>query len=169
MGVGECPVEYKSVDVRYPPGFVGRLAAWINKNCAEKRENIAALAALHAASMICGASSDIYLTNRKALPNLFAVGIAGSGSGKGDVLAALQKIIDCSGLSKTVAGKIRSERAIYEGLCANQMFNIIMDEIGIKLGSVVGQKVSEYNMATAGAIMEAYTSEVLYWDHRGGR
>lgn len=166
MGVGECPVEYKSVDVRYPPGFVGRLTAWINKNCAEKRENIAALAALHAASMICGASSDIYLTNRKALPNLFAVGIAGSGSGKGDVLAALQKIIDCSGLSKTVAGKIRSERAIYEGLCANQMFNIIMDEIGIKLGSVVGQKVSEYNMATAGAIMEAYTSEVLYCDQR---
>ena len=46
------------------------------------------------------------------------------------------------------------------------MFNIIMDEIGIKLGSVVGQKVSEYNMATAGAIMEAYTSEVLYCDQR---
>ena len=166
MGVGECPVDYKSIDIRYPPGFVGTLTEWINRNCAEKREYISALAAIHAASMICGASSDIYLTNRKAVPNLFSIGIAGSGSGKGDVLAALQKIIDCSGLSKTVAGKIRSERAIYEGLAANQMFNLIMDEIGIKLGSVVGQKVSEYNMATAGAIMEAYTAEILYCDQR---
>lgn len=166
LGVGECPVDYKSVDVRYPPGFVGKLTEWINRNCAEKREYISALAAIHAASMICGASSDIYLTNRKAVPNLFSIGIAGSGSGKGDVLAALQKIIDCSGLSKTVAGKIRSERAIYEGLAANQMFNLIMDEIGIKLGSVVGQKVSEYNMATAGALMEAYTAEILYCDQR---
>ena len=65
-----------------------------------------------------------------------------------------------------MAGKIRSERAIYEGLAANQMFNLIMDEIGIKLGSVVGQKVSEYNMATAGALMESYTAEILYCDQR---
>ncbi len=166
LGVGECPIDYRSVDVRYPPGFVGKLTEWINRNCAEKRESLSALAAIHAASMICGASSDIYLTNRKAQPNLFSIGIAGSGSGKGDVLAALQKIIDCSGLSKTVAGKIRSERAIYEGLAANQMFNLVMDEIGIKLASVVGQKVSEYNMATAGALMEAYTAEILYCDQR---
>jgi hypothetical protein len=32
MGVGECPVDYKSVDVRFPPGFVGKLTEWINRN-----------------------------------------------------------------------------------------------------------------------------------------
>lgn len=166
MGVGECPVDYKSVDVRYPPGLVGKLTEWINKNCAAKREYLAALAAIHAMSIIAGTSCDIYLTRRKASPNLFSIGLAGSGSGKGNVLSAFQMIIERVGLSRTVSGKIRSERAIYEGLAENQMFNLVMDEIGIKLGTVVGQKVSEYNMATAGALMEAYTADVLYCDQK---
>lgn len=166
LGVGDCPINYKSVDVRYPPGFVGQITEWINVNCAAKREYLSALAAIHVMSMVAGASCDIFLTKRKAVPNLFSIGLAGSGSGKGDVLSAMQHIIERVGLSKTVSGKIRSERSIYEGLSENQMFNLIMDEIGIKLGSVVGQKVSEYNMATAGAIMESYTADVLYCDQR---
>lgn len=166
LGAGECPIDYKSVDVRYPPGLVGAITSWINSNCAAKREYISALAAIHVMSIVAGTSCDIYLTKRKASPNLFSIGLAGSGSGKGDVLSAFQRIIERTGLSKTVAGKIRSERAIYEGLTENQMFNLVMDEIGIKLGSVVGQKVSEYNMATAGALMEAYTADVLYCDQK---
>lgn len=165
-GVGECPIDYKSVDVRYPPGFVGQITEWINNNCTDERKNLAALAAIHAVSLMAGSSCDIYLTDRKAIANLISIGIAGSGSGKGDVLSALQKLIECSGLNKTVAGKIRSERSVYEGLAANQMFNLVMDEIGIKLATVVGQKVSEYNAGTSAAIMEAYTSDVLYCDQR---
>lgn len=166
FGVGSCPVEYAHIDVRYPPGFVGQLTSWINQNCADERKNIAALAALHSASMMAGASCEIYLTPRKAIPNLFCIGLAGSGSGKGDVLSALQKIIECSGLNRTVAGKIRSERFIYDALCENQMLNLVMDEVGIKLASVIGKKVADHNMSTAAAIMEAYTSEILYCDPR---
>lgn len=166
FGVGSCPVEYTHVDVRYPPGFVGQLTSWINQNCADERKNIAALAALHAASMMAGASCEIYLTQRKAIPNLFCIGLAGSGSGKGDVLNSLQKIIECSGLNRTVAGKIRSERFIYDALCENQMLNLVMDEVGIKMSSVIGKKVADHNMSTAAAIMEAYTSEILYCDPR---
>ncbi|UCS82867.1 DNA primase/polymerase [Yersinia phage vB_YenS_P400] len=166
LGVGACPVEYSHIDVRYPPGFVGQLTSWINQNCADERKNISALAALHSASMMAGASCEIYLTPRKAIPNLFSIGLAGSGSGKGDVLSALQKIIECAGLNRTVAGKIRSERFIYDALCENQMLNLIMDEVGIKLSSVIGKKVADHNMSTAAAIMEAYTSETLYCDPR---
>lgn len=158
FGIAECPIAYKHIDVCTPPGIAGEITDWINTNCADERKNLAALAAIHALSLYAGASRDIYLTNRKASPNMFSIGLAGSGSGKGDVLECLYRLIEFGGLNPTMAGKIRSERAIYEGLAQNQMFNLVMDEIGIKLAAVVGKKVSEYNAATSGAIMEAYTA-----------
>src|SRR5678816_4701198 len=75
----ELPFDAGHIDLLRPPGFAGKLAAWINQNSFYKRERIAASAAI----MAIGNLGMHYRDDITSVaPNLMFLCVAGSGTGK---------------------------------------------------------------------------------------
>lgn len=156
---GESPLNLSGVDLRRPPGFVGQLAEWINDQCGKPREELAVGAAIAAIGSIANNNFEDSLP-RKATANVFMICVAGSGTGKGDILGAVNDIYDAAGLIRFTYGKTKSSQEIYRNLIFDPRCLLNVDELGIRLASIANATKSgtSYNETWFGDMMSLYSA-----------
>jgi hypothetical protein len=154
---GPMAIDISSFDPLRPPGFAGKLAAWIESRTRRKREALAAMSAIWAMGVAFGLH---YRDDRdRATTNLFVFNVAGSGSGKDGILSATAEILEACGLSAAVHGTIKSEQEIARNLTRHQMAAYMMDEVGFLFQKISGAKKSgaTYLEGVVGLLMSAYS------------
>jgi hypothetical protein len=137
------PIAIDHIDITRPPGFVGRLATWINSRCRFPREKIAALAAITAAGCLAGPR---YNDDQDATANLFSFCVSASATGKEAIQQAVEEILRVGGLGASIAGTIKSEQEIIRNLLTVSQNVYVIDEIGYFLSKVT--KAQERGGAT---------------------
>ena len=84
------PATPKKVDLTKPPGLVGEVVEYINGQCLFPRENLAVAAAMASIGNIGGLNHK--LQDSRVTPNIFLCGVAGSATGKEDILQAATEL-----------------------------------------------------------------------------
>lgn len=123
-----------SVDLLRPPGFVGDLAKWISGQCFFPREHLAVAAALNVVSSIAGMR---YQDQTGITANIFALCVAGSGTGKEAIQQAYAECLRAAGMSAALHGHIKSEQEIIRNFVRNQAAFYCIDEFGMFLKTLV--------------------------------
>lgn len=146
------------IDLLRPPGFVGRVAEWIDSRCIYPRQSLAVAAALMAVS---GTAGMRYRDPEHGITgNLLAFGVAGSATGKETVQQCLQELYRVAGVAPAVHGAIKSEQEIYRNLCRHQAAIYVIDELGEQLAKVANARAkgtAAYLEGVIGALMSLYT------------
>lgn len=150
------PFDIDTVDLLRPPGFVGKVTAWINSQCLFPREHLAAAAAISTIGNIAGLRYTDDLSNVTA--NLFVFGVAASGTGKEAIMTAMMDLHIAAGVSAAVHGAIKSEQEIIRNLLRHQMAAYQIDELGIVLKKIsnAGKSGASYLEGVIGTLMSAY-------------
>jgi len=146
------------VDVRRPPDFVGDLTQWINDQCLYPRENLAVAAALCAVSSLAGMRYVDGLDNMSA--NIIAFGVAGSGTGKEQILQSYLSIIKTAGVQAALHGGFKSEQEVMRNLIRHQAAFYCIDELGItlsKLQNASKKGGASYLEGIVGLVMSVYS------------
>ena len=146
------------VDVRRPPDFVGELTQWINDQCLYPRENLAVAAALCAVSSLAGMRYVDGLDNMSA--NIIAFGVAGSGTGKEQILQSYLSIIKTAGVQAALHGGFKSEQEVMRNLIRHQAAFYCIDELGItlsKLQNASKKGGASYLEGIVGLVMSVYS------------
>lgn len=150
-------VDVSGVDLKRPPGFTGKVAAWIGSKPIMPRDHIAVGAALYA----LGAVYSLHYTSQtsRATTNLLAFCVAGSRTGKESIEQGAIDVIRAAGLTDMIAGKFKSEQEIIRNLVRNQASFHIVDEIGLELQKLKNAQArggTPYLEGIVGTIMSAY-------------
>ncbi|WP_299313461.1 bifunctional DNA primase/polymerase [uncultured Halomonas sp.] len=153
------PLDADGVDLLRPPGFVGKLAAWINKRNRHPREHLAVAAALSTVSSVAGMR---YVDPLDGItPNLFLFGVSGSATGKESILKSYQELLRAAGVSAAVHGGLKSEQEIYRNLVRHQAAIYAIDELGETLSKVMSARkrggVAPYLEGMIGALLSLYS------------
>lgn len=146
------------VDVRRPPDFVGDLTQWINDQCLYPRENLAVAAALCAVSSLAGMRYVDGLDNMSA--NIIAFGVAGSGTGKEQILQSYLSIIKTACVQAALHGGFKSEQEVMRNLIRHQAAFYCIDELGItlsKLQNASKKGGASYLEGIVGLVMSVYS------------
>lgn len=146
------------VDVRRPPSFVGELVQWINDQCLYPRENLAVAAALTAVSSLAGMRYTDELDGMS--PNILAFCIAGSGTGKEQIMQSYLQIIKAAQVQSALHGGFKSEQEIMRNLIRHQAAFYCVDELGItlnKLQNASKKGGASYLEGIVGLIMSVYS------------
>ena len=151
-------IDIVNIDLKNPPGFVGKLTDWINDQCRYQREHLAVAAAIVSIGNIVGLK---YADELDDIPtNLIVLIIAGSGTGKEAIFQAFLEIMKAAGLSKATHGNMKSEQEIVRNLLRNQAAFYGIDEIGFLLTKIKGAQKSGaavYLEGIIGLLMAAYS------------
>lgn len=147
------PVD-ESIDLYSAPGLVGECVNYINSVGRKPRLTLAVSTALSCLGMVGGLTH--VCAEYGATSNLFCFNIAGSGSGKEAVLQAGNEIIQQSGITNSLFGKIKSEQEIYRNLINSQAAYYNIDEIGEVLGKITASTES-YMTGIIGTLMSLYS------------
>ena len=154
----EMPCDIDGIDLRRPPGFVGKVAEWIAAQPRRKRENIAVGAALVAVGNHVGMRMVDARDGMTA--NLIAFGVAGSGTGKESVQQAFAELHRETGISGAVHGSIKSDAEIYRNLTRHQAAFYNVDEISDfleKLNNAKKKGGAAYLDSVVATIMSVFT------------
>lgn len=146
------------VDVRRPPDFVGELTQWINDQCLYPRENLAVAASLCAVSSLAGMRYTDGLDGMSA--NLIAFGVAGSGTGKEQILQSYLQIMRAAQVQAAVHGGFKSEQEVMRNLIRHQAAFYCVDELGIvlsKLANASKKGGASYLEGIVGLVMSVYS------------
>lgn len=146
------------VDVRRPPSFVGELTQWINGQCLYPRENLAVACALTAVSSLAGMRYTDELDGMS--PNILAFCIAGSGTGKEQIMQSYLQIIKAAQVQSALHGGFKSEQEIMRNLIRHQAAFYCVDELGItlnKLQNASKKGGASYLEGIVGLIMSVYS------------
>jgi hypothetical protein len=146
------------VDTRRPPDFVGELTQWINDQCLYGRENLAVAAALCAVSSLAGMRYVDELDGMTA--NIIAFGVAGSGTGKEQILQAYLSIIRAANVQAALHGGFKSEQEVMRNLIRHQAAFYCVDELGItlsKLHNASKKGGASYLEGIVGLVMSVYS------------
>jgi len=144
-------------DLKRPPGFVGEITDYINRQCRYPREHLAAMSAIVAVGNM---GSMKYQSDTGGTSNLFAFCIAGSASGKESVLQAVIDLHIESGLSPACHGKIKSDKEIHMNLVRNQASMYIIDEVAVELEKIINssrQGGAAYLQSVIGTLLSVYS------------
>ena len=128
------------VDLLRPPSLVGRIAKWINDASLYPREHLAVASALMAVSLCGGMRYYFEVDGKRTISNMFAFGIAGSGTGKDDIFNNTGEILRQVGVSSCMHGGIKSEQEIVRNLLDHQAAFYIIDEMGEVLAKIAGAR-----------------------------
>ena len=154
----EIGLDTTEINLKRPPGFVGEVAAWIEDQCRRPREHLSVAAALTAIGNIVGLkySDDI----NGVTTNLFTFCVAGSGTGKDSILAAMTEIHRAAEIHPATHGAIKSEQEIIRNLVDHQASFYAIDEIGIFLHKIKNAQQkggAPYLDGVIGQLMSAYS------------
>ena len=146
------------IDPRRPPDFLGELTQWINDQCLYPRENLAVAAALCAVSSLAGMRYTDELDNMT--PNIMAFCVAGSGTGKEQIMQSYLQIIKAAQVQSALHGGFKSEQEIMRNLIRHQAAFYCVDELGItlnKLQNASKKGGASYLEGIVGLIMSVYS------------
>ena len=146
------------IDVRRPPDFLGELTQWINDQCLYPRENLAVAAALCAVSSLAGMRYVDELDGMSA--NMIAFGVAGSGTGKEQILQSYLAITKTAGVQAALHGGFKSEQEVMRNLIRHQAAFYCIDELGItlsKLQNASKKGGASYLEGIVGLVMSVYS------------
>lgn len=152
------PFDIAGVDLTCPPGYVGRLAEWIEAQSRRPRRRLAVAGALQAIGNIAGLRYTDDIDGVTA--NLFAFCVAGSRTGKEAIQQAVAEIHRAAGCGPATHGAIKSEQEIVKNLTRHQAAFYVIDEIGIFLQKVKNAQVKGgaiYLDGVIGMLMSAYS------------
>lgn len=161
---GALPFPVTGVDLTKPPGFVGKLTEWVESCNRRPRKTLSVATAIVAVSNCMGLH---YRDVRDGVtPNLFAVCIAGSRTGKESLNQSIIAIHRCAGVSAATLGTIKSEQEIVRNLISHQPAFYVIDEIGFTLKKIrnaqKGNGSASYLEAVIGVLMSAYSKASGY-------
>lgn len=148
----------KKIDLTNPPGLVGEVASYINSQCLFPRENLAVAAAIASIGNIGGLNHK--LEGNRVTPNIFLFGVAGSATGKEDILQAATDLHMIAGMGAATHGTIKSEQEIIRNLIEHQASYYIIDEVGIflkKIQSSGNNNGASYLQNAVGVLMSIYS------------
>ena len=146
------------IDPRRPPDFLGELTQWINDQCLYPRENLAVAAALCAVSSLAGMRYTDELDNMT--PNIMAFCVAGSGTGKEQIMQSYLAIIKAASVQSALHGGFKSEQEIMRNLIRHQAAFYCVDELGLtlnKLQNASKKGGASYLEGIVGLIMSVYS------------
>lgn len=152
------PFPLDGVDLLSPPGFVGRVARWIEAQSRRPRRNLAVAAALTATGNIGGLHFTDDLDGVTC--NLFTFCVAGSRTGKEAIQQAVTEIHRVAGIAAATHGSIKSEQEIVRNLTRHQASLYVIDEIGILLQKIKNAQKkggAAYLDGVIGILMSAYS------------
>jgi len=152
------PIDVTGVDLTRPPGFVGRVADWIDGQCRYPRRRLAVASAITAIGNIGGMSH--YDTHDGVTANMLSFCVAASSTGKEAVMQAFTELHIAAGMQGAIQGGIKSEQEIVRNLIENQASFYNIDEIGIFLSKVRNAQQrggASYLEGVFGTIMNAYS------------
>jgi len=146
------------IDLQRPPGLVGKLTDWINTQCRYPRERLATAAALTAIGNLAGLK---YKDGEYGVTsNLFTFCVAGSATGKDDVMSAMFEAMIAAGMPESANGTIKSEQEIVRALIHSPEVCYIIDEIGILLSKITNatrRGTASYLEGVIGMLMQVYS------------
>ena len=148
----------KKIDLTNPPGLVGEVASYINSQCLFPRENLAVAAAIASIGNIGGLNHK--LEGNRVTPNIFLFGVAGSATGKEDVLQAAIQLHMIANIGAATHGTIKSEQEVIRNLIEHQASYYLIDEIGIFLKKVQSANSgggASYLQNMIGVLMSIYS------------
>ena len=146
------------VDVRRPPDFVGELTQWINNQCLYPRENLAVACALTAVSSLAGMRYTDELDG--ITPNILSFCIAGSGTGKEQIMQCYLNIAKAAGVQSAIHGGFKSEQEVIRNLIRHQAAFYCIDELGLvlnKLANASKKGGASYLEGVVGSLMSVYS------------
>lgn len=156
---GELPFDASAYDPKRPPGFVGKLAAWMNGNSYdEPLEHLTTISSIAAVGNIVGLHTTDDLTDVST--NLLVMCIAESASGKESVCQSYAKLMEAAGMSGAMAGAIKSKQEICRNLIEHQAAFYLIDEMGEVLRTIENAKKrggAAYLEGVTGEIMSIFT------------
>lgn len=146
------------IDLLKPPGFVGKVADWIEAQSRRPRRHLAVAGALTAMGNVAGLR---YTDDKDGVTtNLFAFCVAGSRTGKESIQQAVAQIHRVAGIAAATHGSIKSEQEIVRNLIRHQVAAYIIDEIGIFLQKIKNAQTrggASYLDGVIGILMSAYS------------
>lgn len=154
----EGGIEVDGIDLLRPPGFAGKLAAWINSRNRHPREYLATAAALATISSVAGMRYQDPLDG--ITPNLFLFGVSGSATGKESILKSHQELLRAAGVASAAHGGFKSEQEIYRNLTRHQCALYVIDELGETLGKIQNARTkgsASYLEGIVGSLMSLYS------------
>lgn len=154
------PETTAGINLLRPPGLVGEIAAWINRRSLFPREYLAVAGALQIVSN--AASLRYRVAGYKTSLNLMTFGVAGSGSGKGNVLDCMQECQEAAGLGMATHGGVKSEQEILRNAMRHQAVMYKIDEVGMLLSKLGNARKSggrtPYLEAVPATIMSMFSA-----------
>lgn len=161
--VDSGPCDTSGVDLLSPPGFVGEVAVWIDRQCRFPRRHLAVAAALVSVGNIAGLryTDDI----DGVTTNMIAFCRAGSATGKEAIQQAVLELHRAAAIQSAVHGSFKSEQEIIRNLTRHQAAFYVVDEVGIMLKKISNAQQrggAAYLEGIIGRIMEAYSKASGY-------
>lgn len=154
----EDGIEVEGIDLLRPPGFAGKLAAWINSRNRHPREYLATAAALATISSVAGMRYQDPLDG--ITPNVFLFGVSGSATGKESILKSHQELLRAAGVASAAHGGFKSEQEIFRNLTRHQCALYVIDELGETLGKIQNARTkgsASYLEGIVGSLMSLYS------------
>ena len=146
------------IDLKRPPDFLGELTQWINDQCLYPRENLAVACALTAVSSLAGMR---YIDELDGItPNILSFCVAGSGTGKEQIMQCYLNIAKAAGVQSAIHGGFKSEQEVLRNLIRHQAAFYCVDELGLVLNKLAnaGKKGgASYLEGVVGALMSVYS------------
>lgn len=156
---GHLPFDVSAYDIKRPPGFVGEIVKWMAGNSySEPLEHLNVISALTAVGNIVGLHRTDDMTGVST--NLISLCIAESATGKEAVMGSYNALMKCCGLSRAVAGAIKSKQEIIRNLIEHQAVFYAIDEMGEVLKTIENAKKrggAAYLEGITGEVMAIYT------------
>ena len=146
------------IDLKRPPDFFGELTQWINDQCLYPRENLAVACALTAVSSLAGMR---YIDELDGItPNILSFCVAGSGTGKEQIMQCYLNIAKAAGVQGAIHGGFKSEQEVMRNLIRHQAAFYCVDELGItlnKLQNASKKGGASYLEGIVGLVMSVYS------------
>lgn len=146
------------IDLKRPPDFLGELTQWINDQCLYPRENLAVACALTAVSSLAGMR---YIDELDGItPNILSFCVAGSGTGKEQIMQCYLNIAKAAGVQGAIHGGFKSEQEVMRNLIRHQAAFYCIDELGLvlnKLANASKKGGASYLEGVVGALMSVYS------------
>lgn len=153
------PCSLEGLDLQRPPGFVGRVADWIDGQCRYPRRKLAVASAIVGVGNIAGLRHED--TRDGITANMMAFCVAASSSGKEAVMQAFTEMHVTAGMQAALHGGIKSEQEIMRNVIDQQASFYNIDEIGILMTKIRNAQKrggsAAYLEGIFGAIMSIYS------------
>lgn len=153
----KIPIKDFPIDVyNHFDGIVGETIRWIVDTSIKPQPVLAMLNTLTALGAIFGRR---YTSPINTRTNLFTVGIAGTSKGKDHSRSKVKEIMSVAGLDNFIASdEIKSAPGIGTTLSNTPACIMMLDEFGLVLQSISGDKAAAYKAEISDMLLKIYTS-----------